>query len=111
MAQGINDQSLALQLEEVRPDVPVLYQRDKTLFGLIEDKSDGLQTVSTRTYRIPLEILAGGTFQQINPDGGNLGVGSAITTEPGLLNQFYFSFSMQWTKLTEVATESKEKAV
>lgn len=111
MAQGINEQSLSLQLEKVRPDVPILYQRDKTLFGLIEDKSDGLETVSTRTYRIPLEIQAGGTFQQINPDGGNLGTGSSITTEPGLLNQVYFSFAMQWTKLTEVATESKEKAV
>lgn len=111
MPVGNNQQAIALQLEKVRPDVPLLYQMDDTLIGLIEDKSEGLETVSTRSYRIPLELLAGGKLRQINPDGGNLGRGSAITTDFGVLNQVYFAFNVEYTVLAKIATESKEKAV
>ncbi len=108
---GTNANALALQLEKVRSEVPVLYQTDDTLYGLIEERSEGIEVVSSRAMRIPLEILAGGNLSQINPDGGNLGTGSAIVTEFGTLSQVYFAFAMQYTKLSEIATESKEKAV
>jgi len=108
---GSNQNALALQLEKVRPELPLLYQIDDTLLGLIEDRSEGLEVVSSRAYRIPLELLAGGTLSQINPDGGNLFRGSAIRTDFGVLNQVYFDFAIEYTELSKVATESKEKAV
>src|SRR6266849_6277393 len=111
MAPGVNAQALALQIEAVRPDVPLLYQLDETLMGLIKKKSKGLQTVSSRAYRAPVEITAGGQMRQFNPDGGNLGRGSALKTEVLLINQFYFVFCVEYTALAEIATDDKEKAV
>src|SRR5208283_2039096 len=100
-----------LQIEAVRPEVPLLYQLDKTLLGLIKKKAKGLQTVSSRAYRAPVEITAGGAINQFNPDGGNLGRGSALKTEFMLINQFYFNFAVEYTALAEIATDDKEKAV
>lgn len=111
MAPGINQNALALQLEKVRPEVPVLYQTDDTLYGMVEERSEGIETVSSRAMRGPLELLAGGNFSQINPDGGNLFRGSAIKTDFFTLNQVYFAFGVEYTKLTEIATDSKQKAV
>lgn len=111
MAAGNNASALAVQIEKVRPELPLQYEIDDTLLGLIEERSDGLQTVSTRAYRIPLELLAGGSLNQFNPDGGSLFRGSAIKTDFGVLNQVYFDFAVEYTMLAEVGTDSKEKAV
>jgi hypothetical protein len=111
MPPGLNQNAIALQIEAVRPEVPLLYQIDKTLLGLIKQKTKGLQTVSSRAYRAPVEITSGGAIRQFNPDGGNLGRGSALKTEVMLLNQFYFDFAVEYTALAEIATDDKEKAV
>ena len=111
MAPGNNQAAIALQIEAVRPEVPLLYQIDKTLLGMIKKKAKGLQTVSSRAYRAPVEITAGGAINQFNPDGGNLGRGSALKTEVMLINQFYFNFAVEYTALAEIATDDKEKAV
>lgn len=111
MAPGLNQSTIALQIEAVRPEVPLLYQLDKTIYGLIKKKSKGLQTVSSRAYRAPVEITAGGAIRQFNPDGGNMGRGSALKTEVMLINQFYYNFAVEYTALAEVATDEKEKAV
>lgn len=111
MPPGSNQNAIALQIEAVRPEVPLLYQIDKTLLGMIKKKAKGLQTVSSRAYRAPVEITAGGAINQFNPDGGNLGRGSALKTEVMLINQFYFNFAVEYTALAEIATDDKEKAV
>ena len=111
MPAGSNQNAIALQIEAVRPEVPLLYQLDNTLLGLIKKKAKGLQTVSSRAYRAPVEITAGGAINQFNPDGGNLGRGSALKTEVMLINQFYFNFAVEYTALAEIATDDKEKAV
>ena len=111
MAPGLNQNAIALQIEAVRPEVPLLYQIDDTLLKLIQKKVKGLQTVSSRAYRAPVEITAGGAINQFNPDGGNLGRGSALKTDVLLINQFYFNFAVEYTALAEIATDDKEKAV
>lgn len=111
MAPGLNANAIALQIEAVRPEVPLLYQLDKTLMGLVKKKTKGLETVSSRAYRAPVEITSGGAIRQFNPDGGNLGRGSALKTEVMLLNQFYYDFAVEYTTLAEIATDDKEKAV
>src|SRR5271166_2673768 len=111
MPPGINQNSIALQLEAVRPEIPILYPLDKTLLGLIRKKTDGMETVSSRAYRAPVEVTAGGKIRQIVPDGGNLGRGSAIKTEVMLLNQFFWAFAVEYTALAKVSTDEKDKAV
>jgi hypothetical protein len=108
---GLNINSVALQIEKVRPEVPILYQQDDTLLGLIEDRTDGLQAVSTRTYRAPVNIQQGGNLKQINPDGGPFGRGSAFKTEALLLNQVYLGYVVEYSAQAKIATDSKEKAV
>jgi len=111
MSVGLNQNTIALQIEAVRPEVPLLYNVDETLMGLVKKKTKGLQTVSSRAYRAPVEITGGGQMRQFNPDGGNLGRGSAIKMEVLVINQFYWVFCVEYTALAEIATDDKEKSV
>jgi hypothetical protein len=109
MAQQVNNQTLALQFEKVRDKVSLMYQLDDTLFGKI--KKSELEVVSSRPTRIPMELLAGGNFQQSNPDGGDFGVGSGVTLDFGTITPVYFSQAVQYSKLAEISTDSNEKAI
>jgi hypothetical protein len=109
MSQQVNNATLALQFEKVRDRVSIMYQLDDTLFGKI--KKTELEVVSSRPTRIPMELLAGGNFQQSNPDGGDFGVGSGITLDFGTITPVYFSQAVQYSKLAEISTDSNEKAI
>jgi hypothetical protein len=110
MAQGTVAQTFALQKEKVRPQLSLLYQLDDTLWSEIESRSD-VEVVSSRPTRIPLELLAGGTFTTNTPDGGDLGLGSAPITDFMTLVPTYFFQCSQWTKQTEISTNANEKAI
>lgn len=109
-AQGQNAQTVAYQREELGKDIYILFQRDDTLFGKIQ-KGKNLEKISSRAMRIPAELLAGGIFSQVNPDGGDFGRGSALTADFFQVTSVYFAHATEWTKLAEVATNSDEKAV
>lgn len=111
MAPGNNAAAIATQLERVRPELPRLYSLDDTLLSLIEEKSEGLEPVSSRAYRIPLNLLANGTLRQINPDGAGLGRGGAFRTDFAVLSQVFFVHPVEYTALAKVATDSKQKAM
>ena len=110
MAQGTVAQTFALQKEKVRPQLALLYQLDDTLWSEIESRSD-VEVVSSRPTRIPLELLAGGTFTTNTPDGGDLGLGSAPITDFMTLVPTYFFQCSQWTKQAEISTNANEKAI
>lgn len=103
-------QTLALQHEKVRPNLSLMYQMDDTLWGKIKSRTD-IEVVSSRPTRVPMELLAGGKFRQGNPDGGDLGLGSGVTTDFGTLVPVYFFQATQYTKATEINTNSDEKAI
>lgn len=109
MPAGGNAQTLAYQYEKVLDRISVTFHRDHILFDKIEKRE--VETISSRAMRIPLDLLAGGKFRQINPDGGDAGRGSAITANYGQLSTVAFAFATEFTKLMESATDSKEKAV
>jgi hypothetical protein len=109
MAAQVNNQTLALQFEKVRDKVSLMYQLDDTLFGKI--KKSELEVVSSRPTRIPMELLAGGQFQQSNPDNGDFGLGSGIVLDFGTITPVYFSQAIQYSKLAEISTDSNEKAI
>lgn len=108
MAQ-VNSQTLALQFEKVRDKVSLMYQLDDTLFGKI--KKTELEVVSSRATRIPAEFLAGGNFQQVNPDNGDFGVGSGVTLDTFTITPVYFAHAVQYSKQAEISTDSSEKAI
>lgn len=105
-----NAQTLALQLEYVRPELPLLYQLDHTLLDMIQSRGK-MEMTSTRPARIPMEILAGSKFRQVNPDGGGFGRGSGPTNAYGTLSPVYFAQASEYTKLSDIATNSDEKAI
>jgi hypothetical protein len=103
-------QTLALQHEKVRPELSLMYQQDYTLWGKIKSRSD-IEVVSSRPTRVPMELLAGGKFRSGNPDGGDLGLGSGVTTDFGTLVPTYFFQASEYTKAAEINTDSGEKAI
>lgn len=110
MGQGTVAQTFALQKEKVRPTLSILYQLDDTLWSEIESRGD-VEVVSSRPTRVPLELLAGGTFTTNSPDGADLGLGSAPITDFMTLVPTYFFQCSQWTKQAEISTNSNEKAI
>ena len=110
MAQGTVAQTFALQHEKVRPQLSLLYQLDATLWNEIKSRTD-VEVVSSRPTRVPLELLAGGTFTSNSPDGADLGLGSAPVTDFMTLVPTYFFQCSQWTKQAEISTNSDQKAI
>lgn len=103
-------QVLALEHEKVRPDLSLMYQQDDTLWGKIKSRGD-LEVVAARPTRVPMELIAGGKFRSVNPDGGDFGLGSGVTPDFGTLVPTYFAAAWQYTKATEINTNSDEKAI
>ncbi len=104
-----NSQVVALQLEKVRPKLPVLYERDDTFFSMIQKRE--VERVSTRTARIPLQVQPGGSFGYASFDGGDLGRGSGTSYDFAQITPVGIRFAVEITKLVEYATNASDKAV
>jgi hypothetical protein len=104
-----NSQVVALQLEKVRPKLPILYERDDTFFSLIQKRD--VETVSTRTARIPLQVQPGGAFGYASFDGGDLGRGSGTNYDYAQITPVGIRFAVEITKLVEYATDASDKAI
>lgn len=110
MSEATNAQAIALQHELVRPNLPLLYQQDDTLWGMIKENTE-VEVVSSRPTRVPMELLAGGKPRQGYPDGGDIGLGSSFTTDFGTIVPVYIFMAWQYTKQAEISTGNKEKAI
>lgn len=112
MAPGAqaNANVIALQLEKVRDKIPLLYERDDVLLTMIQQRGD-VEKVSSRNMRLPLQILPGGRAGSYNPDGGSLGPGSGTQYDVAQVSPVFMKIAMQVTKLTEYATNSRDKAI
>jgi hypothetical protein len=110
MAQVTEIQVVAAELERTVPKVPVLFDWDDVFYSTIE-KGTGVEIVSNRDMRIPLELKPGGKFGYYNPDGGDLGRGSGPQLDKAVISTVHFKMGVEWTKLAEMATDSPKKAV
>lgn len=111
MASGgpqINANTTAVQLEKVRSKVPMLYERDDVLISKILKKGE---KVSNRSARIPLQLRPGGAPGLYNPDGGNMGRGTATYYDVATISTSHFKFGVEMTHLAEIGVDSPEKAV
>lgn len=103
-------QAIGMMHEQVRPELPRLYQQDYTAWGRIKSRTD-IVVVSSRPTRVPLRLLAGGKFRVSSPDGADIGLGSSFVTDAMTLVPVYFFQASQYTKATEINTNSDEKAI
>lgn len=110
MAQVTEAQVVAAELERTVSKVPVLFDWDDVFYSDIEKGTD-VEVVSNRDMRIPLELKPGGKFGHYNPDGGDLGRGGGPVLERAIINTVHFKMGVEWTKLTEMATDSPKKSV
>ena len=109
MAQ-VESQVQALELERVLPKVTRLFERDDTFFATIK-KSTTAEKISNRQMRVPLELRPGGSFAYFNPDGGDLGRGGGPTFDKAVLNCVFMLEAIEYTKLSQWATDDARKAV
>lgn len=103
------DQSLALQQEYVRPELEDLSLSASVLWKRF--KSTNTKKVSNRLARVPTMPSRGGKPRVANLDGGDLGLGSGPTTIPGQVTTTTLIMAWSYTKDTEYATDSDEKAI
>src|SRR5215203_1479582 len=105
----VESQVAALELEHVIPKVRVLFERDDKFYSNIKKRE--VEKISNRQMRIPLELRPGGSFQYFNPDGGDLGRGGGPTYDKAVVTAVFLSENMEYTKLTQWATDDSRKAV
>jgi hypothetical protein len=102
-------QIAATELENVISKVRVLFERDDKFYSNIKKRE--VEKISHRQMRVPLELRPGGSFQYFNPDGGDLGRGGGPTFDKAVLNSVFLSENIEYTKLTQWATDDARKAV
>lgn len=98
-----------LELERVEPMVETLFDRDDIFYSGIEKVE--AQVVSNRDMRIPLEMSPGGKPKTYNPDGGDMGRGGGPDYDKALINVSHQLFAVEYTELSDMATDSRQKAV
>lgn len=102
-------QVVALELEKVLPKVQTVFERDDKFYANIKKRNVEVQ--SYRQMRVPLELRPGGSFQYFNPDGGDLGRGGGPTWDKATVQPVFMSENIEYTKLSQWATDTNEKAV
>jgi len=102
-------QVAALELEKVLPKVQTVFERDDKFYANIKKRD--VEKISNRQMRVPLELRPGGSFGYVNPDGGDLGRGGGPTWDKAVLNCVFAVEAIEYTKLTQWATDDSRKAV
>lgn len=97
------------ELERVLPKVQTVFESDDMFYSNVKKRD--VEVVSYREMRAPLELRPGGRFQYFNPDGGDLGRGGAPTWDKAVLRPVFLSENIEYTKLTQWATDDRRKAV
>jgi hypothetical protein len=105
----VEAQVAATELEHVVPKVRVLFEREDKFYAHIKKRD--VEKISHRQMRVPLELRPGGSFQYFNPDGGDLGRGGGPTFDKAVLNCVFLSENIEYTKLTQWATDDARKAI
>lgn len=99
----------ALEIEKVRSVVKSAFDYDALFYGSLKKKTPDV--ISNRDMRIPIRIRPGGKWRHVNIDGGNYGRGSANKFEKGVIGVQHFVEAVEWTDLSDEATDSQRKAV
>jgi len=102
-------QVAATELERVTSKVTTVFESDDMFYSSIKKRN--VEVVSYREMRAPMEISPGGRFQYFNPNGGDMGRGSAPKWDKATLQPVFLSENIEYTKLAQWSTDDKRKAV
>lgn len=105
----VESQVVALELEKVVSRVRQLFDEDDMFYSSI--KSKNVDKISYRQMRVPLKLRPGGSFQYFDPNGGDLGRGGGATWDKAVVQSVFVSQNIEYTKLTQWATDDGGKAV
>lgn len=105
----VESQVTALELERVIPKIRILFERDDKFYSNIKKRD--VEKISNRQMRVPLELRPGGSFQYFNADGGDLGRGGGPTFDKAVLTSVFVSENIEYTKLSQWATDDERKAI
>lgn len=105
----VESQVVALELEKVISKVQTLFERDDKFYSNIKKKN--VEKISYRQMRVPLALRPGGVFQYFDPNGGDLGRGGGPQWDKAVLQSVFMSQNIEYTKLTEWATDDNRKSV
>jgi hypothetical protein len=106
----LNADTVAAQLEVVKKDIPVAYERDDTFFAMVDKRTDQ-EDVGSRGLFQPIQVRPGGRARQVSLDGGDLGLGSASQYIRSTVTPIDLAFAIEVTKKTEISTNMSQKAV
>jgi hypothetical protein len=103
-------QSIAVQLEKVRPVVKKAFETEDVLLDFFKENGD-VEVIGTRAVRAPIYIRPGGAASQGTGDFDDKGRGSGSVWDFATVSTIEFHFAFEVSKLAEYATDSKSKAV
>lgn len=99
----------AVEIEKVRKVIKAAFDVDYLFYGWLKKRP--VEIVSNRDARLPIKLKSGGKFRHVNPDGGNYGRGSGGVFDKGLISIQHLVEAVEWTDLSDDATDSEKKAV
>jgi hypothetical protein len=102
-------QVAATELEKVSTKVTTVFEREDKFYAKIKKRN--VEVISNRQMRLPLELRPGGSFAYFNADGGDLGRGGGPSYDKAVVSAVFLSEAIEYTKLTEWATDDSRKAV
>lgn len=100
MAQLSATDTLAVQLEAVSPELPLLVEKEGTLDAMIYDGGKS-EMVSSRNFRIPMQTALPGAVAMISLDGGDLPRGGKPAFDVGTVTPLAFCVPLEYTELAK----------
>lgn len=100
MAQLSATDTLAVQLEAVSPELPLLVEKEGTLDAMIYDGGKS-EMVSNRNFRIPMQTALPGAVAMISLDGGDLPRGGKPAFDVGTVTPLAFCVPLEYTELAK----------
>lgn len=104
-----NVQGLERELIVYKDGIPELLELDSKLYDSMEKQT--VDPASNRATRIPLLVSVGGTFQQVNMDGGSVGDTGGPVWQTATLTPFYYTSGFSYTLLAKYATTGQERGI
>jgi hypothetical protein len=100
MAQLQAADTVSIQLEAVSPELPLLAEKDSKLDSRIKDI--GSQMVSSRNYRIPMQVSLPGAYGLVSIDGGDFPRGGKPKFDVGTVTPLATCVPFEYTLESKV---------
>jgi hypothetical protein len=101
MPQLAATDTVAIQLEAVSPELPLLAEKEAQLDSRIQDAGKA-EMVSTRNFRIPMQVALPGAVAKVNLDGGDFPRGGKGKYDVGTVTPIAYCVPLEFTQLAKM---------